>query len=51
MPKLLSKWKADKGKHSVLVRATDGSGQNQTSETQRPLPNGATGYHKINITI
>ncbi len=45
------KWKAKKGKHSILVRATDGDGTTQTAQSQKPLPNGATGYHKINLNI
>ncbi|MGI9010562.1 MAG: molybdopterin-dependent oxidoreductase [Nitrososphaeraceae archaeon] len=33
----------------LMVRATDKTGQVQTSEIQKPFPDGATGYHIINI--
>jgi DMSO/TMAO reductase YedYZ molybdopterin-dependent catalytic subunit len=35
----------------ILVRATDGSGVLQTSEVHGDLPNGATGYHAISVTV
>ncbi len=35
--------------YKLSVRATDKSGNVQTSEIREPFPNGATGYHMINI--
>ena len=35
------------GDYTVTVRATDGTGQTQTSEVSEPAPDGATGYHHI----
>jgi DMSO/TMAO reductase YedYZ molybdopterin-dependent catalytic subunit len=42
---------APKGSHMVKVRATDGTGTIQTSAVQDVLPNGATGYHNIIVTV
>ena len=44
-------WQADPGNYDVLVRATDGAGQLQDPEVRRPLPDGATGYHKVNVKV
>jgi DMSO/TMAO reductase YedYZ molybdopterin-dependent catalytic subunit len=38
-----------KQEHRLSVRATDKSGNVQTSEIREPFPDGATGYHMINI--
>ena len=35
----------------ILVRATDGNGVLQTPEVHGDLPNGATGYHAITVTV
>ncbi|HSF86039.1 MAG TPA: molybdopterin-dependent oxidoreductase [Acidimicrobiia bacterium] len=35
------------GNHQLSVRATDGTGQTQTSAVAEPAPNGATGHHTI----
>ena len=37
------------GDHVVQVRATDGTGETQTSDRTRPAPDGARGYHTIRI--
>lgn len=37
------------GKHRVLVRATDGGGQTQTSQYAPPAPSGSTGYHGVTL--
>ncbi|MQY40786.1 Sulfoxide reductase catalytic subunit YedY [Streptomyces sp. RB17] len=42
---------APKGSHKVRVRATDGTGAVQTSVVQDVVPNGATGYHTITVTV
>ena len=47
----LYRWDATPGSHQLQVRATDGSGQTQTSERSRPDPDGARGYHTINVTV
>ena len=44
-------WNATPGEHRVRVRATDGSGATQTSETSRPAPDGATGWHTIQVRV
>jgi DMSO/TMAO reductase YedYZ molybdopterin-dependent catalytic subunit len=35
----------------ITVRATDGTGEVQTSEERDTLPDGATGYHKIRVDV
>lgn len=44
-------WNAAKGKHHVRVRATDTTGYTQTSTPAPPAPDGATGWHGIDVTI
>ena len=44
-------WRADPGTYEVLVRAVDGTGEVQTGERERPLPDGATGYHRVRVTV
>ncbi len=39
------------GRHSVLVRATDGTGRVQSAEEQGPAPDGTTGLHQITVTV
>jgi DMSO/TMAO reductase YedYZ molybdopterin-dependent catalytic subunit len=44
-------WDATPGNHTLTVRATDTAGKLQ-DEDQRPvLPDGATGYHTIEVTV
>jgi hypothetical protein len=33
------------------VRATDKTGQIQTSELEEPFPSGAGGYNQVNISV
>ncbi|MCY3576560.1 MAG: molybdopterin-dependent oxidoreductase [bacterium] len=42
-------WNATPGEHRVRVRATDGTGTTQTSEIRAPAPDGATGWHTIQV--
>ena len=35
--------------YKIVVRATDKFGKTQTSEMNKPFPNGSTGYHSISI--
>ncbi|MEO6349580.1 MAG: molybdopterin-dependent oxidoreductase [Candidatus Limnocylindrales bacterium] len=37
------------GAHVLQVRATDGTGEAQTSDRSRPAPDGARGYHTIRV--
>ena len=37
------------GTHTIAVRATDGTGRTQTDSVRRPRPDGATGYHTIQV--
>lgn len=40
-----------KGAYSLHVRATDGTGAVQTAVVSGPFPNGATGYHVVDISV
>jgi len=42
---------APRGSHTVKVRATDATGTVQTSAIQDVVPDGATGYHSINVQV
>ncbi|MEZ0111113.1 DMSO/TMAO reductase YedYZ molybdopterin-dependent catalytic subunit [Catenulispora sp. EB89] len=44
-------WHATPGRHTLTVRCTDGTGTLQTPVVQDTLPDGATGYHSIQVTI
>jgi DMSO/TMAO reductase YedYZ molybdopterin-dependent catalytic subunit len=44
-------WNARSGGHTVRVRATDGTGQTQTSDKATPFPSGATGWHTISVQV
>jgi DMSO/TMAO reductase YedYZ molybdopterin-dependent catalytic subunit len=39
------------GQYTIVARATDGTGQLQTSQKQGTVPNGATGYHSIQVQV
>jgi hypothetical protein len=44
------RWRpATPGQHRVLVKATDGGGQTQTSQYAPPAPGGSSGYHGVTI--
>lgn len=40
-------WQVTAGRHSITVRALDGTGALQTEERGRPIPDGATGWHSV----
>lgn len=40
-----------RGRYTLVARSTDGTGQVQTSQKQITVPNGATGYHIVNVTL
>ena len=45
-------WKPHRpGDHRILVRATDGTGQLQSSIEQAPFPDGASGIHEVIVTV
>jgi DMSO/TMAO reductase YedYZ molybdopterin-dependent catalytic subunit len=44
-------WDAPAGTHRLQVRATDGEGDVQTDQMQRPAPDGATGWHTIQVNV
>ena len=44
-------WDATPGTYDIQVRATDGEGNTQTEDKQRPAPDGATGYHLVRTFV
>lgn len=44
-------WAATPGRHRLQVRATNGSGARQTERIQPPVPDGATGWHAIEVSV
>jgi DMSO/TMAO reductase YedYZ molybdopterin-dependent catalytic subunit len=44
-------WQATSGQHVLEVRATDSTGAVQTAALAEPAPDGATGYHSVNVTV
>jgi DMSO/TMAO reductase YedYZ molybdopterin-dependent catalytic subunit len=44
-------WPATAGDHTIAVRATDGHGEVQTDRRTEPPPDGARGYHTIDVTV
>jgi DMSO/TMAO reductase YedYZ molybdopterin-dependent catalytic subunit len=44
-------WAATPGTHRLTVRATDANGMLQTAAEAPPMPNGATGYHSIQVKV
>jgi DMSO/TMAO reductase YedYZ molybdopterin-dependent catalytic subunit len=47
----LYEWDAAPGQHHLQVRATDGNGDTQTSESAPPAPSGATGHHTVTVDV
>ncbi|MGO4632900.1 molybdopterin-dependent oxidoreductase [Streptomyces sp. 2RAF24] len=45
------RWDATSGSHTLTVRATDGTGQVQTEQRTRTLPDGASGRHSVFVTV
>ena len=39
------------GQYTLVARATDGTGEVQTSRQQGTVPNGATGYHEVMVQV
>ncbi|PZF81719.1 molybdopterin-dependent oxidoreductase [Jiangella anatolica] len=44
-------WDAQPGEHRLQVRATTADGEVQTSEQAPPAPDGASGWHTIDVTV
>lgn len=44
-------WQAEPGSHTLEVRATDGTGETQTGREAPPRPDGATGWHRVAVTV
>lgn len=44
-------WSPVAGEYRLMVRATDGRGAIQPSETAPALPDGAAGYHQVNVRV
>ena len=44
-------WHATPGVHRIEARATDATGYTQTSLVTPPVPNGATGYPMVTVTV
>jgi DMSO/TMAO reductase YedYZ molybdopterin-dependent catalytic subunit len=45
------RWPAAAGRHRLRVRATDGQGELQPEGPTPPAPDGARGYHTINVNV
>lgn len=44
-------WDAPAGDHRIVVRATSKDGQTQTPDLAPPAPDGATGWHTIDVAV
>ncbi|MER7208332.1 molybdopterin-dependent oxidoreductase [Streptosporangium sp. NPDC000239] len=44
-------WQATPGQHRLEVRATDATGHTQPAERVPPIPDGATGWHTVLVTV
>ncbi|MEO7235849.1 MAG: molybdopterin-dependent oxidoreductase [Lapillicoccus sp.] len=44
-------WAATAGRHQIRVRATDAQGQVQPQQEAPPAPDGATGWHTVQVTV
>ncbi|WP_458111913.1 molybdopterin-dependent oxidoreductase [Arthrobacter sp. R1-13] len=44
-------WEATPGPHYIKVRATDGSGEVQTDQRADPVPDGASGWQSVMVTV
>lgn len=45
------RWDATPGEHTLQVRATDATGETQTDRRQPVAPDGATGWHTVEVTV
>ena len=44
-------WNATPGVHQLQVRATDNTGATQPSRRAQPVPNGASGWDSVLVTV
>lgn len=44
-------WRATPGEHRLTVRATDASGRTQPQERSPTVPDGATGWHTVQVEV
>jgi DMSO/TMAO reductase YedYZ molybdopterin-dependent catalytic subunit len=44
-------WEATPGPHYIKVRATDGTGEVQTDRRAEPVPDGASGWQSVMVTV
>lgn len=44
-------WPATSGSHDLTVRATDSAGNLQVTTEAAPAPDGASGYHRVSVTV
>lgn len=44
-------WDAEAGDHELRVRATSADGEVQTGDVQGVIPDGATGYHTVTVSV
>ncbi|XUZ99139.1 molybdopterin-dependent oxidoreductase [Streptomyces araujoniae] len=44
-------WRATPGGHTLTVRATDGTGETQTERRTGTVPDGASGWHSVVVTV
>jgi DMSO/TMAO reductase YedYZ molybdopterin-dependent catalytic subunit len=44
-------WNSTPGSHRIEVRATDGTGEVQTDQRTTPAPDGARGWHSVDVTV
>ncbi|MEU1117772.1 MULTISPECIES: sulfite oxidase [unclassified Streptomyces] len=44
-------WQAERGSHTLTVRATDRTGETQTDRRTRTIPDGASGWHSVAVTV
>ncbi|MFE5190553.1 molybdopterin-dependent oxidoreductase [Streptomyces sp. NPDC056628] len=44
-------WQATRGSHTLTVRATDRTGTVQTDRRTRTIPDGASGWHSVVVTV
>ncbi|MEX2505092.1 MAG: molybdopterin-dependent oxidoreductase [Egicoccus sp.] len=45
------RWEATPGRHRIRARAADGDGDIQTEDRAPVMPDGATGWHTITVTV
>jgi DMSO/TMAO reductase YedYZ molybdopterin-dependent catalytic subunit len=44
-------WNPTPGRHRIEVRATDGAGETQPEQRTPPAPDGARGWHSVDVTV